>query len=83
MTWRWEYDPSEEYVTGGAPPAFVAEVEKRADELVRAAEAFYLDGTVYEEMGPKGETARVPHGMFVYLIVPRSECVYIRQVTWI
>lgn len=34
MTWRWEYDPSEAYVIGEAPPAFVAEVEKRADELV-------------------------------------------------
>ncbi|MFG2980253.1 hypothetical protein ACGFYQ_03235 [Streptomyces sp. NPDC048258] len=36
MSWTWEYDPSEENVVGGAPPAFVAAVEKRADELVRA-----------------------------------------------
>lgn len=41
MTWRWEYDPDEAYVIGGAPPAFVAEVEKKADALVRAASAFY------------------------------------------
>ncbi len=47
MTWKWEYDFSEEHVIGGAPPAFVAEVEK------------------------------------VYLIVPRSQCVYVRQVTYL
>lgn len=48
MTWRWEHDPSEAYVIGEAPPAFVAEVEKMAGELVWAAAAFYLDGTQYE-----------------------------------
>lgn len=37
MTWQWEYDPDEQHVAGGAPPAFLAEVEKKADELVRAA----------------------------------------------
>ncbi|MGW0575583.1 hypothetical protein ACWD25_06345 [Streptomyces sp. NPDC002920] len=36
MTWRWEYDPDEQHVIGDAPPAFVAKVEKSADELVRA-----------------------------------------------
>lgn len=64
-------------------PAFVAEVEKKADELVRAAAAFYLDGTQYEGLGPKGDTAHIDSGFFVYLIVPRHECVYVRQVTWI
>jgi hypothetical protein len=83
VTWRWEYDPSEAYVIGGAPPAFVAEVEKKADELVRAAAAFYLDGTQYEGLSPKGDTAHIDSGFFVYLIVPRHECVYVRQVTWI
>ncbi|MET9696004.1 hypothetical protein ABZY31_03625 [Streptomyces sp. NPDC006529] len=81
MTWRWEYDPSEEHVAAGAPPAFVAEVEKAADELVRAAEALYLDGRAYREMGPKGAVTNLDDGMFVYLTVPRSQCVYIRQVT--
>lgn len=83
MTWRWEYDLSEEYVTGGAPPAFVAEVEKAADELVRAAEALYLDGTAYRELGPQGAVLNLDDGMFVYLIIPRSECVYVRQVTYL
>lgn len=45
MTWSWEYLPSEEYVISEAPPAFVAEVEKKADELVRVAGGLYLDGT--------------------------------------
>ncbi|WP_411091901.1 hypothetical protein [Streptomyces sp. 049-1] len=83
MTWRWEYDPGEEYVAGGAPPAFIAEVEKKADELIRAAEALHLDGTRYEGTGPKSETVDVPGGMFVFLIVPRFECGHVLQVTWI
>ncbi|WP_329583811.1 hypothetical protein OG500_26260 [Kitasatospora sp. NBC_01250] len=68
-------------MAGGAPAALIAEVEKKADELVRAASAFYLDGTGYEGDGPKGQDALVPGGMFVSLVVPRHECVYIRQVT--
>ncbi|MFB6532133.1 hypothetical protein [Streptomyces sp. NPDC056399] len=39
-------------------------MEKRADELVRAAEAFYLDGSAYQGEGPKGNDAFVPGGMF-------------------
>ncbi len=53
MSWRWECDPSEEHVIGGAPPVFVAEVEKTADELVRAAEARYLDGTLFQGGTPR------------------------------
>ena len=82
--WRWEYDPDETHVIGGptpAPPAFVAEVEKRADEIVRAAEALYLDGTTYQGVGEGTQTAYVPGGMFLFLTIPRSECVYILQVT--
>lgn len=83
MTWRWEYDPSEEYVIGGTPPAFIAEVEKKADELVSAAAAFYLDGAGYQGEGPKGADMDVPGGFFTYLVIPRHECVYIRQVTYL
>ncbi len=46
MTWSWEYLPSEEHVIGAAASAFVAEVEQKADELVRAAEALHLAGVV-------------------------------------
>ncbi|MCX4749076.1 hypothetical protein OG455_26810 [Kitasatospora sp. NBC_01287] len=81
MSWAWEYDPSMEYVAAGAPSALLKEVEKLADELVRAASAFYLDGTGYQGDGPKGQDALLPGGMFVYLIVPRHERLYIRQIT--
>ncbi|MEU5271985.1 hypothetical protein AB0G77_26240 [Streptomyces hygroscopicus] len=37
MSWAWEDEPSEDQLVGGAPPALVAEVEKKADELVRFA----------------------------------------------
>ncbi|WP_327068583.1 hypothetical protein [Kitasatospora sp. NBC_01302] len=82
MTWSWEYLPSEERVISGAPPAFVAEAEKKADELVRAAEALYLDGTSYRGENPKSKTADVPGGMFEYLTVVRHEQIYIVQVTY-
>ncbi|MFJ4676354.1 hypothetical protein [Kitasatospora sp. NPDC088783] len=83
MTWSWEYLPSEEYVISGAALAFVAEVEKKADELVRAAEALYLDGTTYRGENPKSKTADVPGGMFEYLTVVRHEQIYIVQVTYL
>ncbi|MFC5661801.1 hypothetical protein ACFP3U_02250 [Kitasatospora misakiensis] len=51
MTWSWEYLPSEQHVTTGAPTDFLAAVEQRAAELVRAAEALYLDGTSYQGSG--------------------------------
>jgi hypothetical protein len=81
VSWRWEYDPDEEHVIGGAPPAFVAEAEKKADELVRAASAFYLDGAVYRGQSPKGGVVHVPGGFLDYLVLPRHECVYLLQVT--
>jgi hypothetical protein len=77
----WEYDPSEETVVGGAPPALIASLEKRADELVRAAAALYLDGTAYRGGSLQGGDALLPDGMFVYQVVPRHERVYILQVT--
>ncbi|MEU3498867.1 hypothetical protein ABZ747_35945 [Kitasatospora cineracea] len=83
MTWSWEYLPSEEYVISGAPPALVAQVEKKADELVRAAEVLYLDGTLYRGENPKSKTANVSGGMFEYLTVVRHEQIYIVRVTYL
>ncbi|MFH9072802.1 hypothetical protein [Streptomyces alboflavus] len=59
----------------------MAEVEKRADELVRAAAALHLDGTVFQGAGDGVQTALVPGGMFLHLTVARHECVYILQVS--
>ncbi|TDC62893.1 hypothetical protein [Streptomyces hainanensis] len=81
MSWAWEYAPDEETVAAGAPPVLVAEVEKRADELVRAAEALYLDGTTCQGGALRGGDAIVPNGMFVHLVVPRHERVSIRRIT--
>ncbi|WP_042422185.1 hypothetical protein [Streptacidiphilus anmyonensis] len=80
MTWSWEYNPSEEYLTEGAPEAFIAEVEAKADELVRAAHALHLDGTTYQGAGEPMKTAIVPSGFFLYTVVPRSERVYILRL---
>ncbi|GAA1973702.1 hypothetical protein [Kitasatospora viridis] len=77
MTWRWEYHPDEADVVAGAPLAFVAQVEKKADEIVRAAEALYLDGTTYQGPGERMRTANVEDGIFWYMVIPRDERVYV------
>ncbi|MPY31662.1 hypothetical protein FNH09_10315 [Streptomyces adustus] len=81
MTWRWEYVPDEETVAVGAPPGFVAEVEKTADELVRAAEALHLHGPAYQGADEGAKHAFVADGFFVYMVTPRSELVSIWQIT--
>ncbi|MFD7877082.1 hypothetical protein ACFV5G_23790 [Streptomyces sp. NPDC059766] len=81
MTWRWEYVPDEETVAAGAPPGFVAEVEKTADELVRAAEALHLHGPAYQGADEGAKHAFVAGGFFVYMVTPRSELVSIWQIT--
>ncbi|MEY9950390.1 hypothetical protein [Kitasatospora sp. GAS1066B] len=80
MTWRWEYNPDEDNVVTGAPLAFVAQVEKKAGEIVRAAAALYLDGFTYQGAGERMKTADVGDGIFWYMIVPRDERVYILRV---
>jgi hypothetical protein len=81
VTWAWEYEPDEPHVVGEADPGFIAQVEKKADELVRAASALYLDGTSYQGIGPGVATAYVPGGMFEYLTAVRQERLYVLQVT--
>jgi hypothetical protein len=84
VSWAWEYEPDEKHVVGGDTPAplpLVAQVEEKAHELVRAAEARCLDGTTYQGVGEGSRTAAVVDGFFLYLVVPRHERVYILQVT--
>lgn len=81
MTWSWEYLPSEQHVTAGAPTAFLAAVDQRAAELVRAAEALHLDGTSYQGSGEPMRYLDIAGGMLAYYVVPRLELVVICQVT--
>ncbi|MBJ6645446.1 hypothetical protein ACWDLL_19265 [Streptomyces griseoincarnatus] len=81
MTWRWEYEPDRETVAGGAPADFLAEVEKMAAELVRAAEVMHLHGPSYQGADEGAKHAFVAGGFFVYMITPRSELLTIWQVT--
>lgn len=81
MTWHWEYVPDEETVASGAPPAFIGEVEKKADELVRAAEALYLHGPSFQGADEGAKHAFVDGGFFVYMVTPRTELVTIWQIT--
>jgi len=81
VSWAWEYVPDEETVASGAPPAFVAAVEKMADELVRAAEALHLHGPAYQDADEGAKHAFVDGGFFVYMVTPRAELVTIWQIT--
>jgi hypothetical protein len=81
VSWSWEYHPDAEYVAAGASAEFLADVAKRADELVRMAEVLYLDGLTFEGSGPGMEAADVAGGMFHYFIAPRLERVFVVQVT--
>ncbi|WAZ22457.1 hypothetical protein STRCI_003711 [Streptomyces cinnabarinus] len=68
-------------MAAGAPQAFIAEVEKKADELVRAAEALHLHGLAYEGADEGAKHAFVTGGFFAYMVTPRSQLVTIWQVT--
>jgi hypothetical protein len=63
LSWAWEYAFGAEATAHTAPPAFLTAVERKAAELVRAADARYLHGRAYDGDDPKGwasETARHP-----------------------
>lgn len=81
VTWRREDEPDQETVAGGAPAGFLAEVEKTADELVRAAEVLHLHGPGYRSAEEGAKHAFVAGGFFVHMVTPRSELVTIWQVT--
>ncbi|WNZ10097.1 hypothetical protein [Streptomyces sp. 11x1] len=81
MSWKWEYAFGAEEAARTAPSGFLAGVEKRADELVRAAEAFHVHGRAHDGIDPKGGDIIVPGGMFTYQVVVRSERVYVVQIT--
>ncbi|MFH8787963.1 hypothetical protein [Streptomyces roseoverticillatus] len=83
--WAWEYDPDPGFVIGGIESlAFIAKVEERADELVRAAAALYLDGAKYTGASPPMQEEAVDaSGMFVYQVIPRHQRVYIRRVSFL
>jgi hypothetical protein len=81
LSWKWEYAFGAEETARTAPDDFLAGVEKKADELVRAAEAVHVHGRAHKD--PKGGDVIVPGGMFRYQIVVRSERVYVMQITYL
>jgi hypothetical protein len=83
VSWKWEYAFGAEEAARTAPSDFLAQVEKKAHELVRAAEALHLHGRAHEGVDPKGGDVIIPGGMFRYQIVVRSERVYVVQITYL
>ncbi|WP_341849412.1 hypothetical protein [Streptomyces bungoensis] len=58
-------------------------MERKAAELVTAAEALHVHGTSHGDHDPRGGDIVVPGGMFTYQIVVRSERVYVVQLTYL
>ncbi|MHA6757295.1 hypothetical protein [Streptacidiphilus sp. PAMC 29251] len=83
MSWAWEYLPNEHHVTDGVSPVVIAEVETKADELVRAAAALYLDGTTHTGPDEKMKQQLIPNGFFHYTVIRRQERIYILRITYI
>lgn len=83
MSWSWEYAFGAEEAARSVPQGFLAGVERKADELVRAAEALYVHGRGYEGADVKGGDIIVPGGMFTYQIVARSERVFVVQIVYL
>ncbi|GHH87477.1 hypothetical protein [Streptomyces capitiformicae] len=81
MSWKWEYAFGAEEAARTAPAEFLAQVKRKADELVRAAEALHIHGRTHEGIDPEGGDVIVPGGMFTYQVVVRSERVYVVQIT--
>ncbi|MER7495683.1 hypothetical protein ABT033_24135 [Streptomyces pharetrae] len=54
---------------------------KKADELVRAAEALHVHGTAWQGADEGARHAFVAGGFFVCMVTPRLELVSIWQVT--
>lgn len=81
MSWKWEFAFGAEEAARTAPVDFLARVEEKADELVRAAEAVHIHGRAHEGIDPKGGDVIVPGGMFAYQVVVRRERVYVVQIT--
>ncbi|MET9253297.1 hypothetical protein [Streptomyces sp. NPDC003717] len=83
MSWSWEYAFGAEDAARSAPAPFLSEVERSADELVRAAQSLHVHGRAHDGADPKGGDITVPGGMFRYQIVVRAERVYVVQITYL
>ena len=83
--WSWEWLPSLEEVAAGLPPEVLSAVEKAAADLATVNSMVYLDGVDFRGTGPGVRTHSDParNLLFEYLTVPRQECIYITQVTWL
>ncbi|MGW3494594.1 hypothetical protein [Streptomyces sp. NPDC001020] len=82
--WKWDYDPSEEYLTAGLPVGVIAEVERIATELAALGHDTGTAGSRPE--GKPGGLRNFPifggRGFIQFLAVPRHECVYVRNIVW-
>ncbi|MGW1991310.1 hypothetical protein [Embleya sp. NPDC001921] len=67
------------------PTEILSAVEKAAADLATVNSMVYLDGVDFQGTGPGVRTHSDPgrNLLFEYLTVPRQECIYITQVTWL
>ncbi|TQL21234.1 hypothetical protein [Streptomyces sp. SLBN-134] len=82
--WKWDYNPSQEHLTGGLPVGVIAEVERIATELAALGRDAELAGSRPEDR--PGGLRNFPlfggRGFLQFLAVPGHECVYICNIVW-
>ncbi len=79
--WSWAYDPDEEHVAGGVPAAFVAEVERLAEDLVVLARTGADLDHVGEGPRPGGmRQLEVLGGFFFFLAFRRGRLIVITRI---
>ncbi|MFF4901076.1 hypothetical protein [Streptomyces sp. NPDC001068] len=83
MSWKWEYAFGAEEAARSVPADFLAAVSRRADELVRAAEALHVHGRAHKGIDPRGGDVIVSGGWFNYQVVVRSERVFVVHITYL
>lgn len=62
MSWTWEYAFGAEEAARNAPPEFLTEVERKAAEVVRAAEPCTYTDEAMTGMTRRAETSSSPAG---------------------
>jgi hypothetical protein len=85
--WKWDYNPSAEYLTEGLPVGVVAEVERIATELAALGRDAETAGSRPEgRPGGLGGLGNFPifggRGFIRFLAIPRHECVHVCDIVW-
>lgn len=82
--WKWDYNPSEEYLTAGLPVGVVAEVERNATELAALGHDAETAGSRPERQTRWAEELPDLRQSRLHPVPCRTrhECVYVCNIVW-